>query len=190
MSKTKIFSIVLFLVAVAIGYFFVKSIADDIQREKKITREENRVIEKLKLIRSGMIAYQRANGQYTSDWEKLISFVDSGSFYLTERSETIIPRDYGGDSVIINIDTLGTIPVYDSLYADIPNFNLQNLPYKPGTKTKFNIFADKVIKGSVKVDVFEVSDPDPINPKRRKDNNEKALRVGSKTEVTTAGNWE
>ena len=190
MSKTKIFSIVFFLIAVVIAYFFVRSISDDIQKEKRIAREEARVIEKLKLIRSGLIAYQRANGQYTSDWDKLINFIDTGSFYVTERSETIIPRDYGGDSVIINIDTLGTIPVYDSLYASIPKFKLELLPYKPGTKTKFNIFADKIIKGSVKVDVFEVSDPNPINPDRRKDNNEKALRVGSKSEVTTAGNWE
>ncbi|MFQ3214137.1 MAG: hypothetical protein ACJAT1_001404 [Marivirga sp.] len=190
MSKTKIFSIVLFIAAIVIAYFFARSISDDIQKEKRIAKEEGRVIEKLKLIRSGLIAYQRSNGQYTSDWEKLINFIDSGNFYVTERSEIIIPRDYGGDSVIINIDTLGTIGVYDSLYASIPNFILQELPFKTGTTTKFNIFADKVIKGSVKVDVFEVSDPNPINPKRRKDQNEKALRVGSKTEVTNAGNWE
>lgn len=190
MSKTKIFSILLFLVAVVIGYFFVRSVADDIQKEKRIAREEARVIEKLKLIRSGLVSYQRVNGQYTSDWDKLISFIDSGKFYVTERSERIIPRDYGGDSVVIEIDTLGTVPVYDSLYGNLPNFNLANLPYKPGTKTKFDIFADKVIKGSVKVDVFEVKDPDPINPKRKKDNNEKALRVGSRSDVTTAGNWE
>ncbi len=190
MSKTKIFSIVFFLAAVVIAFFFVRSISDDIQKEKRIAREEAKVIEKLKLIRSGLIAYQRSNGQYTSDWNKLINFIDSGSFFITERSETIIPRDYGGDSVVINIDTLGTTPVYDSLYADIPNFKLSNLPYKPGTKKKFNIYADKIVKGSIRVDVFEVSDPEPVNPKRQKDDNERALRVGSKTEVTTAGNWE
>jgi len=143
MSKTKIFSILFFVAAVVIGYFFVDSIAYDIQQEKKIQREEARVINKLKLIRSGMIAYQRVNGQYTSDWDKLINFIDTGEFYLTERSETIIQRDYGGDSVVINIDTLGTIPVYDSLYADIPNFNLKKLPYKPGTKIKFDAFAEQ-----------------------------------------------
>jgi hypothetical protein len=190
MSKTKIFSIVFFVAAIVMSYFFIDSIAFDIQQEKKIQREEARVINKLKLIRSGMIAYQRVNGQYTSDWDKLISFIDSGDFYLTERSETIIPREYGGDSVVINVDTLGTIPVYDSLYSDIENFKLENLPFKPGTKKKFEIFADKIIKGSVQVDVFEVKDPDPINPKRRKDDNDKALRVGSRSEVTTAGNWE
>lgn len=190
MSKTKILSIVFFVIAIVIGYFFVDSIAYDIQQEKRIRREEARVIKKLKQIRSGMIAYQRVNEQYTSDWDKLINFIDTGDFYLTERSEEIIQREYGGDSVVINVDTLGTIPVYDSLYADIPNFKLENLPYKPGTKKKFEIFADKIVKGSVKVDVFEVKDPDPINPKRQKNDNDKALRVGSRSEVTTSGNWE
>ncbi|RUA34958.1 MAG: hypothetical protein DSY77_03655, partial [Bacteroidetes bacterium] len=104
MSKTKILSIVFFVIAIVIGYFFVDSIAYDIQQEKRIKREEARVINKLKQIRSGMIAYQRVNGQYTSDWDKLINFIDTGEFYLTERSETIIPREYGGDSVVINID--------------------------------------------------------------------------------------
>jgi hypothetical protein len=38
--------------------------------------------------------------------------------------------------------------------------------------------------------VFELTDSDPINPQRRANNNEKALRVGSKEEVSTSGNWE
>lgn len=190
MNLNRILSIVFFLVAIGIGYLLVDSIYFEIQQEKRINREENAVIEKLKQIRGGMIAYQRANGQYTSDWDKLINFIDTADFYITERSETIIPRDYGGDSVVITIDTLGTVPVYDSLYADIENFKLDRLPYKPGSDEKFLIFADKVIKGGVQVDVFEVKDPSPINPKRKADDNERALRIGSKSEVTTAGNWE
>jgi hypothetical protein len=60
----------------------------------------------------------------------------------------------------------------------------------PGTNTKFDIFADKINRSGVTVDVFEVKDPNPVNPERRKNNNEKALRVGSRTDVTIAGNWE
>ena len=190
MNLTKVLTIVFVLIAVGIGYYLINSIISTVEEEERIARIENRVIEKLQFIRDAQLAYKDVNGQFTSDWDKLISFIDSGDFYLTERSETIIPREYGGDSVVINVDTLGTIPVYDSLYSDIENFKLENLPFKPGTKNKFEIFADKIIKGSVQVDVFEVKDPDPINPKRRKDDNDKALRVGSRSEVTTAGNWE
>jgi pyruvate/2-oxoglutarate dehydrogenase complex dihydrolipoamide acyltransferase (E2) component len=68
--------------------------------------------------------------------------------------------------------------------------DLSRLPYVPGTNTKFDIFADKINRSGVTVDVFEVKDPKPVNPERRANNNEKALRVGSRTDVTIAGNWE
>ncbi len=68
--------------------------------------------------------------------------------------------------------------------------NIMRLPYVPGTNQKFEIFADEINRSGVTIDVFEVKDPNPVNPERRKNNNEKALRVGSRTDVTIAGNWE
>ena len=70
--------------------------------------------------------------------------------------------------------------------------NLENIAYLPESKTnaKFELFAGKVIKGNVTVDVFEAKDTQPVNPARRKNKNENALRVGSRTEVSVAGNWE
>jgi hypothetical protein len=70
------------------------------------------------------------------------------------------------------------------------NLDITRLPYIPGTDKKFEIYANKIDKNGVMVDVFEVKDSDPINPQRRANNNEKALRVGSKEEVSTSGNWE
>ena len=43
------------------------------------------------------------------------------------------------------------------------------------------------------VDVVEVRDVAPVNPNRNEENeakNRKPLRFGSRTDVTTAGNWE
>ena len=37
---------------------------------------------------------------------------------------------------------------------------------------------------------FEAKDTKPVNPLRRQGNNKNALRVGSRTEVSVAGNWE
>jgi pyruvate/2-oxoglutarate dehydrogenase complex dihydrolipoamide acyltransferase (E2) component len=70
--------------------------------------------------------------------------------------------------------------------------NIQNLALIPESKTnaKFELFAGKVIKGNVTVDVFEAKDTQPVNPLRRKNKNENALKVGSRTEVSVAGNWE
>lgn len=190
MNTTKIFSIGLFIVALGLFYYLGNSIYSKIALEKEIKLEERRVIEKLKLIRDAQIGYQRVNGQYTSDWDKLINFVDSGKFYLVERREKTIQLEYGAEEVVTEIDTLGTVGVFDSLFAHIPNFSSSRLPYKPNSNVMFEIFADKLERGGIIVDVFEVKDPEPVNPKRRANNNEKALRVGSRSEVTTSGNWE
>jgi hypothetical protein len=136
------------------------------------------------------------NGQYANTWEKLVDFVNTGDFYIIQRSEEIITLSYARDSVIVHLDTLGTVPVIDSLfkkqkYAD---FTLADLPIIPesGGK-KFDLFTEKITKGGITVDVIEVRDIAPANPMRRESNearNRKPLRFGSRTDVTTSGNWE
>lgn len=75
-----------------------------------------------------------------------------------------------------------------------PNTNLSQLSEVPGyDDVEFVIFADEVTKGNVQVDVIEVRNPRPFD-KTRSESNEasarKPLRFGSRTDVTTAGNWE
>ena len=117
--------------------------------------------------------------------------MDTGVLYITERKETIIQLDYGADSVYVEIDTLGSVPVMDSLFAS--DFQVDRLPFVPDSENKFLIWADKINKSGVMVDVIEVIDPEPVDPTRLEDNeikNRKPLRFGSRTDVTTAGNWE
>lgn len=193
MNLTKILTIVFVVISIGLAYILIDSIRTDINEEKRIATIEANIIEKLKMIRDAQVAYQAVNGNYTSDWDKLISFVDTGKIYITQRREQIITLDYGADSVVVSIDTLGSVPVIDSLFSadKYPNFQLERLPYIPGNETKkFDIFADEINKGGVNVDVFEVKDPEPVNPARLKKASRGPLRVGSRTEVTTAGNWE
>ena len=191
MNLTKILTIVFYLVSVGLAYFLISSISHDIQEEKRISAAEEKVRDKLMMIRSAQISYQAANGQFTSDWNKLISFVDTGKIYLTERKETIIQLDYGADSVIVDIDTLGSVAVIDSLFGS--DFDARTLPNVPDSDKQFKIWADKINKSGVMVDVIEVVDPDPVDPTRKESNeipNRKPLRFGSRTQVTTGGNWE
>lgn len=191
MNLTKILTIVFYLVSIGLAYILISSIANDIQEEKRISAAEEKVRDKLMMIRSAEISYQAAHGQFTSDWNRLISFVDTGKIYLTERKETIIQLEYGADSVVVDIDTLGSVAVIDSLFGS--DFDAQTLPLVPESDKKFNIWADKINKSGVMVDVIEVIDPDPVDPTRRESNeipNRKPLRFGSRTAVTTAGNWE
>lgn len=197
MSKTKIFSILFGIIAAFLAWYLFDSINSSIQTTQRIEKMEARIIEQLKMIREAELGYVAANGSYTSDWDKLIAFVDTGRFYITEKTETIITRDYGADSTHVEIDTIGTVSVRDSLFSKDkwPRFNLSTLPYVPGIEppTKFDIWADKIDKAGVKVNAIEVKNPKPVNPARDEEseyNTRKPLRFGSRISVTTSGNWE
>ncbi|WP_017731802.1 hypothetical protein [Nafulsella turpanensis] len=191
---TRIFTILLFVVAIGLGYFLYDSIRTDINQERLITSTEERVIRKLKMIRDAQIAYQAVRGEYTDNWDSLLGFIDTGKMYIVQKRERVITLDYGADSTIVNYDTLGTVSVRDSLFNErkYPDFNLAELPIIPGSEGKrFELFADQITKGTgAVVDVFEVKDVHVINPERRGDVGPGPLRVGSRTEATTQGNWE
>ncbi len=193
MNLTKVLTFVFLLMSIGIGYYLVNGIMSSVEEEARVATIERSVIEKLRFIRDAEVAYKDANGQFTSDWDKLISFIDTGTIYITQRREETVLLDYGAEETTITIDTVGRIAVRDSIY-DRPNyqkFSLQELMYVPVTRAKFELFADKIQRSGVDVDVFEVKDSAPINPTRRGENSIKGpLRVGSRTEVTTAGNWE
>ena len=192
----KIISAFFLIISIGLAYLLGNSIYTSITEAKRIESMERQIISNLEMIREAQIAYQALNHQYTSDWSKLKSFIDTAQFYLTSRIEHVITLDYGADSVYVEIDTLGRMAVKDSLFSKrkYPDFDLEALSIVPGTEGKeFAMWADKIKKGNVDVDVVEVWNTAPINPKRNEDNEaitKKPLRFGSRTSVTTAGNWE
>ena len=196
MSITRILTIFTFVVALGLAYFLYSRIKFAIDEEKRIVASEQAVIKKLSLIREAEIAYISVNGNYTNNWDTLAHFMENGIFYIVQKSEEIITLAYGADSILVHLDTLGTVKVYDSLFNQnkYPNLNLGRLKYIPGTEDKaFDLFTDEITKGGVMVDVIEVRDTAPVNPVRKESNearNKKPLRFGSRTDVTTAGNWE
>lgn len=196
MNITRILTIAFFLAAIGLAYYLFSRIKFAIDEEKRIVASEQTIINKLSLIREAEIAYYSVTGNYTSNWDTLANFMENGTFYITQKTEEIITLAYGADSILVHIDTLGTIGVYDSMFntTKYPNLNFSRIKYIPGTENKvFDLFADEITKGGVMVDVVEVRDTAPVNPQRKESNearNRKPLRFGSRTDVTTAGNWE
>ncbi|MCA6073892.1 hypothetical protein [Fulvivirga sedimenti] len=269
MSVTKILSIVFLIISLGLAWYLGSSIKHSIDERKLIAQRENAIIEKLKLIREAEIVFQEVNGNYTSDWNKLIDFIKNGEVPIIEKKETIITLDYGADSVVVEFDTLEIIPAKERIFrqshsvlaandgvfrgfelsvgqmaeqgnvayrllqsgkvvehkfkesgevtntqpiqsgqrltkGDLlmtlvetkfdPNTNLDRLMFVPGYENvQFEIYADEVTKGNVQVDVIEVRNTKPFDPNRSESNdatNKKPLRFGSRTDVTTAGNWE
>ena len=149
------------------------------------------------MIREAELSYEAVNGQFTSDWNKLIAFIDSGSFYLMQKTEFTKTLSYGADSSWIVVDTLGTVGVMDSVFTKkkFPKFNLNTLAYVPGIDppVKFELWADRIDKSGVAVNVVEVVNPSPVDKTRDPESEipgRRPLRFGSRTNVTTAGNWE
>lgn len=193
MTLSRILSIVFLISALALGYFLYKSVDDVMQKEKLIIATEARIIEKLQMLRDAQIAYLASNGVYAGNWNDLKNFIQGGKIWLVQRTETTKLLEYGKEETTVQYDTLGSVNVIDSLFNErkYPNFNLENMHIVPGSGGKqFEFFADKVERTQRQIPVFEIRDPDPINPKRRLNNKEKALRVGSRTESSTSGNWE
>ncbi|UCS95511.1 hypothetical protein KZP23_11100 [Echinicola marina] len=195
MNLTKILSIVFLLAALAVGYRLYKGVDDVMQEEKRIARIEARVIEKLQMLREAQIAYLASNGEYAGNWSDLKKFIEEGQIFIVQKTEETKLLDYGEEEITITYDTLGAVNVMDSLFNErkYPEFNLSALNVVPGSGGKtFTFFADKVERGANKIliDVFEIKDPAPVNPDRRANNNEKALRVGSRNDASTSGNWE
>lgn len=196
MNLTKILSIFFLLVALGLAGLLYYRINLRIEEAEKIKRTEQQIIQKLKWIREAETAYQAVKGRFTDNWDSLINFIKYGDIPLIQRTEEIITLDYGVDSVVVDIDTLAMINVMDSMFNEqrYPTFNVDRLPFIPGKDNKkFEIFADRIAKGDIMVDVIEVKDFDPVNPSRNEDSkifNQKPLRFGSKTEVSITGNWE
>ena len=194
MEKNKIYTYSTLLLAVLLAGYLINSIKTSIDEEERISRMEAKIIEKLKLIRNAQIAFESVKGQYTSDWDQLINFIDSGNIYLIQRREETILLEYGAEETTLYLDTIGSISVIDSLFSNIPNFSSKSLPAVPGIENAtFKMWSGKIEKGGVLVNVVEVRNPKPVDPNRKESNEaniHKPLRFGSRISITTAGNWE
>ena len=194
MKNLKLYTYGTLLFAAGLAFFLVSRIKYSIDEEARINAAEDKVIEKLKMIRDAQIAFQSVNGKYANEWDSLLNFVENGNIFLIQRREETVLLDYGAEETTLYLDTLGSVTVIDSLFSSIPNFIASNLIYVPGyDDVKFEIWASKIEKGGVEVDVVEVRNPKPFDPNRKEANEaniNKPLRFGSRTSITTAGNWE
>ena len=194
MNNIKLYTYGTLLLAAGLAFYLVNSIKYSIDEEARINKAESKVIERLKLIRDAQIAFQSVNGSYASEWDTLYNFIENGEIFLIQRREETVLLDYGAEETTLYLDTLGSISVIDSLFSSYPNFVASDLINVPGhNDTQFEIWASKIEKGGVQVDVVEVRNPKPFDPDRSEDNEaniNKPLRFGSRTSITTAGNWE
>ncbi|HLT72167.1 MAG TPA: hypothetical protein VKZ75_05920 [Cyclobacteriaceae bacterium] len=123
MSLTKIISIVLFLISIALAVYLWSSIKSTIDFQESIALTEKQITDKLEVIREAEKVYLEQKGHYTSNWDSLISFIQYAEVPITVRTETIIPLSYGRDSIQVTIDTLGYVSAKDRIFRKTTTIN-------------------------------------------------------------------
>ncbi|MCZ8216474.1 MAG: hypothetical protein O9262_09570, partial [Cyclobacteriaceae bacterium] len=163
MNLTKIIAFVLLAVSIFLAYYLYNSIDTTIKEREAIANTEAQIIEKLSIIRESEKAYLEQYGKYTSSWDTLINFIENGSVPIIEKKETIIPKGYGVEEVIVKIDTIGFISAKDKIFKK--NYTI-NAADNGELREVYVKVGDEVVKGAkayrMKKDSYDKSDEYPF----------------------------
>lgn len=205
-----VLNIALWILIGFFGYQTYMSIYEPIQFNKLKNERYMVVIESLKDIRDAELAHKQVTGKFTDNFDNLIKFIDTAEFTITQRRDSsvidkVLTKRYGVDTTmdIVIVDTLGTVPVKDSLFKNSDRYKkMMNVPVgKEGAK--FELKAGFINQNDLNIPVFETlvkkevilfdQNPDLVAQENQviavDGVNGDALKVGSMNEVKTTGNW-
>ncbi|MCF8405715.1 MAG: hypothetical protein K9H58_17350 [Bacteroidales bacterium] len=195
-----IIKVVLLVIIIILAYLVFESVMGPVRFNQQVEKRSNAVIQNLKDIRTVEMTYKSIYGNYTASFDTLIAFLKTGEIPVIKMVPD--PTDTTFSKTIR--DTIGFIPVIDSLFKNKKDFNVEHIKYIPYTDNKlFELNAGIVEKGGVDVNVFEVTshykdilhgldEQMVINLIASKEQIERfpGLKVGSMVEASTDGNWE
>ena len=208
MNKKRALELFLWVLSI----FFASQIYSSINGPIKFNQVKNdrytQVIDRLKDIRTAQIAHKDVNGFYANNFDSLVSFIDNGIFTLIEKRDSSYleyNRTYRIDMLkeVEIVDTLGFVPVKDSLFGDNESYKMMAKIPIEGTDSEFSIKADIIDKNGYQVPVFEVKVKKDVvlfdQNKDLLDQENKVISVdgvngpeiilGSMSDVSTSGNW-
>lgn len=205
-SMKLIVNLVLWVIIFVLGYFTFMSVYGEIQFNQIKVKRYATVIENLKDIRNSELAYKQVHGKFTDNFDDLVKFIETEKFTITQRRDSTVrdaemSKRFGVDMFkdIVVIDTLGHVPVKDSLFgADQRYKTMMNVPVgEPGSK--FQLKAGMlenipVFEASVDKSII-LNDMDANLVEKEKQVvsvdgvNGPTLKVGSMEEINTNGNW-
>ena len=199
----------LWIASIFFAYKIYDSVSGSIRFNKVKNQRYAKVINRMKDIRTAQIAHKDVTGVYANNFDSLVKFIDEGIFTLTEKRDSSYmeyDRTYRIDMLkeVIVVDTLGYVPVKDSLFKDTDRFrNMAFIPIEGIEDSTFQIKAEVINKNGYKVPVFEVKiaknvvlfDQDDDFIKQENETvsvdgvNGPEIILGSLTNVSTNGNW-
>jgi len=197
-------SLFLLLISVFLGYKIYDSIAKEIEFNQEKQVRYQKAIDGLKLIRDAELAYKNVKGDYTSDFTKLIEFIENGSYPILrtqEGTKTVVDR---GVARVVEIKVIDTIS-FEKVIKDFEGKDFKNMMYLPGTTTLYELKTGYIEKGinKYKAPVFEakiakkvILEGLPNNLIERELNiygidevNGEFITVGTLEDVKETGNW-
>ena len=199
---------ILWVLCAVFSYQIYDSINGPISFNKTKNERYAQVINRLKTIRKAQIAHKDVKGFYANNFDSLVNFVENGIFTLIEKRDSSYleyDRTYRIDMLreVVVVDTLGFVPVLDSLFKNDNSYKIMSQVPVEGVDTEFGLKADIISKNGYRVPVFEVKVAKKIvlhdqNKDLLKQENETVsvdgvngaeIILGSMTEVSTNGNW-
>ncbi len=202
-----VIQLVLWAVIAFLGYLVFNSVMGPVRFNKVKEARYAKVVENLRDIRRAQLAYRSVTGKFEKDPEKLISFIDTAKFTLTERRDSsfirfnkILKIDEPKDTVVV--DTLGYASIKDSLFKTGNHKTMIKIPLE-GIDANFELNAGFIDKNDLRIAVFEAKvakdvllhdlDKDLLSQEKEVVSvdgvNGPFLSVGSMSEVKTSGNW-
>src|SRR5690554_962544 len=207
-----IIQLVLWVIIVILGYLLFSSVYEPVKFNQVRNERYAKVIENLKDIRSAQLAHLEITGKFTGTFDSLVRFVDTAEFAITQRRDTVfadvernkafgIKEGYYLEAVII--DTLGYVPVKDSIFKGSDRYKrMMEIPIK-GVDEKIELQAGVIIKNDRPMRVFEArvakdyvlhdQPRDLVIQEKQTVSvdgvNGTHIIVGSMTDVNTNGNW-
>lgn len=195
-----IIKLALLALIIILSYSLYNIIQEPIQFEKLKEKRYTAVKERLEKIRDAQKAHREIYGEFATEFDQLIAFVDTGKRPIVERKDSSFmyyneryQQEMSKDTIITKI--LGYEDVKQSLYS--PDFDpsvLRTIPYSDNES--FEMAAGKIEVNQVIVPVFEAKAPnkaifhDVLNKYDQYIDEETGLSIGSLTEPTISGNWK
>jgi hypothetical protein len=146
------------------------------------------------------MAYRNIHGSYTNSFDTLLSFLNEGFIPVIK----MVPDPEDTTYTRTIRDTIGYIPVADTLFGKRQNFRVELLRYiRYSDNVEFDLDAGTIERGGVSVNVFEASAhfntflkdlnrQMVVNLVAARNQLERfpGLKVGSMVDASLDGNWE
>ena len=143
MNLMKILTVVLLSISLFLGYYLYSGVQKVIDDRAVIESTEASVIERLRLIREAESVFQEQNGKYTGNWDTLVNFIETGRVPILQRREEIKQKAYGGEEVLVHVDTLGFVSAKERIFKKNYSMSATDNGIFVGYKVKVG---DEVIK--------------------------------------------